>query len=217
MGCEVFAHRIDRLAQFPRLGERNYSRWRAIDVTIRHFSPTTRSALITFLIAGPILWLPVLLTFSGQFFQGLAIWYFGAWAWIYSLANPSLWLMNWIPTAIAAIACSFVLRRLAGNSWYMRRRRWTASGIGSVLCGLISGLVYLCCSSLALLIDPGTPAQSAAAASLTSLSPSGAQFAMLWNGVPLVTVIGALLGGWLAWWSYYSNRSVRTERPLESP
>jgi hypothetical protein len=38
------------------------------------------------------------------------------------------------------------------------------------------------------------------------LYSSGTRIAMLCYGVPLVSVIGALLGGWLAWWSYPRNR-----------
>ncbi len=177
-----------------------------------YFAPTTRAALITFLIAGPLIYLPVLLAFGGNmYFLHPLTWMIGGKFWIMSLRNPVFWLVTWVPTATAAVACSFVLRRLAGTSWYARTRRGVVLSIGGVLCGLISGLVYLFGARLAALIDPETPAQSAAAANLTSVYSSGTRFALLWYGVPLVTVIGALLGGWLAWSSYPRNRSRNSQ------
>jgi len=181
-------------------------------VVAPYFAPTTKAALLTFLIAGPLFWLPILLAFSSNvYFLHPLTWMIGGIFWIMSLRNPTLWFVTWIPTATAAVACAFVLRRMAGTSWYSRTRRGLVLSIGGVLCGLISGLIYLFGARLVALIDPETSVQSAAAANLRDLYSSGTRIAMLWYGVPLVSVIGALLGGWLAWWSYPRNRSSKNQ------
>jgi len=139
-------------------------------VVTRYFAPTTNAVLLTFLIAGPLAWLPILLAVSGNlYFLHPLIWMAGGMFWIMSLRNPTLWLVTWIPTVTSALACAFVLRRIAGTYWYPRTRRGLVLSIGGVLCGLISGLVYLFGACLVALIDPETTLQSEAAANLGDL------------------------------------------------
>jgi hypothetical protein len=179
-----------------------------MDEPTPQYAPTTRAALLTFLILGPLIYLPVLMAMSGSaFFLHPLTWIIGALLWIMSFKHPVFWLVTWIPTATAAIACSFALRRLARTSWYSNHGHGVAVGIGALLCGLISAVIYFCGASLAAWIDPETPVQSAAAANLTSAYSTGTHVALLWHGVPLVAVIGALLGGALAWWSYPLNQA----------
>jgi hypothetical protein len=178
------------------------------------FAPTNRAALITFLIGGPLTYVPVLLAFGGNLFAlNPLTWVLGALVWILGLRNPALWLVTWIPTATAALGCSWVLRRLAETTWYARTRRTLVLIVGSALCGLISGFVYLCSSRLAVLISPVSSLQSAAPSYASATYNAGTRIATLWYGAPLVIAIGALLGGGLAWWSYPLNRSVPRPAP----
>lgn len=164
---------------------------------------STTVALITFLVGGPLIYVPVLLAFGGNVYAlNPMTWMFGAAFWITALGNPMLWLMTWIPTASAAIVCSVALRRLARAHWYGRSPRWVVLAIGSIVCGILSGLVYLCCSRLGVWLGPAMPYQSAPPSYASAPFAAGVHLAMLGYGVPLVVVIGALLGGALTWWSY---------------
>jgi hypothetical protein len=179
-------------------------------LTTSAFAPTTRAALVTFLIVGPLIYVPVLLAFGGNPWALNPIGaLFGAIFWILGVHNPGLWLVTWIPTGLAAVASAYLLRRLAATRWYAGAGRAAVLILGAALCGLVSGVIYLACSRVALMIAPVGSAQTPVTSYAMSPHPAGTRFAMLGNGVPLVIVIGALLGGGLAWAAYPRNRSQR--------
>jgi hypothetical protein len=171
-------------------------------------APSIKISLITFLVGGPLIYAPVLLAFGGNVHALDPItWMFSAAFWITALGNPMLWLTTWIPTASAAIVCSVALRRLARTPWYGRSPGWVVLAIGSVVSGFLSGLVYLFCSRLSVALGPVNHGQLTPPMEPYSLHADGVRFAMLGYGVPLVAVVGALLGGGLAWCSHSFDRS----------
>jgi hypothetical protein len=176
--------------------------------TVSPFAPTTRAALATFLIGGPLIYVPVLLAFGGNLWALNPISaLLGATMWFLGVVNPGLWLVTWIPTAVAALACGCLLRSMAATAWYARTGRGGVLILGAALCGLTSGIVYLSCSRMALLFMPVGSAQSKITSYAVSPYPAGTRIAMLGLGVPLVIVIGALLGGGLTWAAYSRNRT----------
>jgi hypothetical protein len=171
-------------------------------------APTTRTALTTFLIGGPLIYVPVSLAFGGNpWALNPLTALFGAIFWILGVHNPGLWLVTWIPTGVAALACAYLLRRLATTAWYASAGRGAVLVLGSLLCGLVSGVVYLVCSRVALTIASVGSSQTTVSSYSMGPYSAGTRFAMLGCGVPVVMIIGALLGGGLAWTAYPRNRS----------
>lgn len=174
--------------------------------------PSMTITLITFLVGGPLIYVPVLLAFGGNVHAlDPVTWMLGAVFWIRALGHPTLWLMTWIPTALAAIVCSVALRRLARTHWYGRSPRWVVLAVGCIVYGFLSGSVYSCSSRFGVWLGPVKTFQLAPPSNADAQLAAGVRFALLGYGVPLVVVIGALLGGALAWWSYPSNQANKHE------
>jgi hypothetical protein len=184
------------------------------------YAPTTKSALAGFLIGGPLLWLPIYAVISGAVASRPAFISFapilGFWLWFIAAASPKFWLLTWIPTASAAVACSYALRVFARSIWYGKIGSAIKLTISAVLCGVISGAIFEVGYQISLIIHPepsiaeGSP-QAIALANYQSQLPAGHHFAMLFGGVPLVVAIGAVLGLWLSWCSMSVNASMHPE------
>jgi hypothetical protein len=127
--------------------------------------------------------------------------------------SPKFWLLTWIPTASAAVACSYALRAFARSVWYGKIGPAIKLTTSAVLSGVISGAIFEVGYQISLIIHPEPriaegSAQAIALANYQSQLPAGHQFAMLFGGVPLVVVIGAVLGVLLCWPSMYINASM---------
>lgn len=184
--------------------------------TVR-LAPSGPVSLATFLIGGPLIYVPVVLAFGGNWWALNPITALGgAMIWTVGLSNPGLWLLTWIPTAVAALICAYLLQRLAATTWYVRANRFGVLTVGAVASGFTSGAVYLACSRIALrtmAVGAAQDKMTSYVASPSTRYPAGVRFAMLGYGVPAVFVIGALLGGGLAWIAYGQNRSQNGDGP----
>ncbi len=181
------------------------------------YAPTTKAALAGFLIGGPLLWLPVYAVISGAVASRPSFISFapilGFWLWLMAAVSPKFWLLTWIPTASAAVACSYALRAFARSVWYGKIGPAIKLTTSAVLSGVISGAIFEVGYQISLIIHPEPriaegSAQAIALANYQSQLPAGHQFAMLFGGVPLVVVIGAVLGVLLCWPSMYINASM---------
>ena len=137
----------------------------------------------------------------------------GFWLWIGAAMAPNLWLVTWIPTVSAAVGCSCGLRALASSLWYQRIGSTIKLTTSAVLCGAISGAIFELGYQLSLIIHPDPriaegSAQAIALANYQSQLSAGHRFAMLFGGLPLVIVIGAILGTWLSRRAMSANASL---------
>lgn len=183
------------------------------------YAPTTKVALASFLIGGPLLWLPTYTVISGAVISRPAFIsiapFLGLWLWIMAAASPKFWLVTWIPTASAAVGCSYALRVFARSVWYRKIGSTIKLVTSAVLCGAISGAIFEFGYQMTLIIHPEPSiaegsAQSIALANYQSQLPAGHHFALLFGGLPLVMLIGAILGIWLSWRSISVNASLNS-------
>lgn len=182
------------------------------------YAPTTKTALALFLIGGPFLYWPVLLTFEGDFKHIPVMALGGAVAWLIAALVPSGWFITWIPTSAAAIIVAYALRLLAARSWYTRATKAVKLMLAGLISAIISELCYAPADALANAIHPGpmpkTPQEAAQNAAINRAAeglspfPAGAHFASRWDLAPVVIVTGAILGVILAWIAIRANRRL---------
>jgi hypothetical protein len=178
------------------------------------FAPTTRYAVVSFLIGGPLLYIPVFMAFQGDVIHAPIYAGVGFLMWFAFFFSADGWLGSWIPTVAAGVICACCLRALARSGQYARRGRGVKLLISGMLCGLISGGVYYLCLQVATFIHPPPPgnAQTVAGETLTQLYPIGIRLTSLGGGVLVVIVVGSILGTWLAWRADVFNAPVVTRR-----
>lgn len=130
-------------------------------------------------------------------------------------AFPKFWLVTWIPTVSAAVGCSGALRVFARSFLYRKIGSTIKLATSAVLCSAISGASFELGYQITLIIhsEPSIAegsAQSIALANYQSELPPGHHFALLFGGLPLAMLIGAILGIWLSWRSISVNASLNS-------
>lgn len=168
------------------------------------YAPSNRFALISFLIGGPMLYLPVFQAFQGDLLHAPIAALFGIFAWLIFLMTISGWFISWIPTTLSALTCAYALRYLAQQNWFASNRLFVRTSSAAVLCGIISGAIYLACFKISGVIHPPPAGYKPAPA---MQYPLGIQLTSYKGGVLVVTCVGTLLGIWLAWRAGARNAS----------
>jgi hypothetical protein len=62
--------------------------------------------------------------------------------WWVRVLQPRNAFITWIPTLAAAIACGYLLRLMAGWSWYQGAARALKRSVAAIICAIVSGLIY---------------------------------------------------------------------------
>jgi hypothetical protein len=156
-----------------------------------------RTAVATFLVGGPLLCAPVWLLMGwgvgdtpGAMVRELLLAPllvpagFASW-WNWAL-QPRMALMTWVPTLAAGITCGYLLRLLTAWSWYQRVARVLKLMVAATVCAIISALIYETTWGISNYIG-AMPV------------PTSTRFFARGGGVPMVAVIGFILGAYLTW------------------
>lgn len=109
--------------------------------------PSKKQLILLFLTLGPILWpfgmyaasgsmpdLPSGIPFSSIIYGFVSWWSFALY--------PSGWLLTWIPTVLAALACERALYLICGKFRVRFNARITLIGLCAVTFGLLSALIF---------------------------------------------------------------------------
>jgi hypothetical protein len=185
-----------------------------------------RTAILTFMVGGPLLWLPVFLAwaqisgydFHGQTGPGLLLTpALGGFLWYMVALLPRQWLYTWIPTLGTALLYAELVRHLP-----LARVSWSRVRAGSMvlhfaLAAAISAMVFASCLAVGALLGlhapflPTTPAPRESFG-VPNLTLSSATL------IGMVSVIGGFLGGSLgAIWPTVEASTMEDRRPVVAP
>jgi hypothetical protein len=160
-----------------------------------------RAVLLTFMIGGPMLWLPVCLVVGGlggqvQLTSLMFSPAMGGFIWYLAALTPSNWLYTWIPTLGSALLYSGSTRRLQHAVVPIAKRRWRLIALHCALAAVISASVF----SICMLVEACLGLRAPLFSGKTPRDPLAAQALAL--PAPLligtVAIIGAVLGTALA-------------------
>jgi hypothetical protein len=186
---------------------------------------SSRAAILTFMIGGPLLWLPVFLAWaliSGYDSHGqlglsvLLVPAMGGFFWCLEAISPRGWLYTWIPTLGTALLYRNLVHRLplARVSWL--RARTGSMALYFALAAMISALVFFFCIAVGALVGLHAPL-------LPSAQDSHGSFGLpdrsLTGGtvIGLVSIIGGLLGAALgAVWPAVEAPAAGAVQPVAS-
>jgi len=153
--------------------------------------------ILVFVIFGPMIWpfgmyaTPTPMSGSGSLhalFHGdvplhvIVSMLYGFWTWWMSLLFPLTWLMTWIPTVLAALACERLLYLICVRYRVRFNARITLIGFCGVAFSVVSAAIFQVLSMITVL--PQGLAQSA------TLNP--------WTPTVAITgaVLGVIVGSW---------------------
>ena len=185
-----------------------------------------RTAILTFMIGGPLLWLPVFLAWaliSGYDFRGqlgltlLLSPAMGGFFWCLEALLPRGWLYTWIPTLGTALVYRDLVRRLplARVSWL--RARTGSMALHFALAATISALFFSSCIAVGALMGLHAPLLYTAH---TSHDSFGVPDLSLTTGtlIGMVSIIGGFLGAVLGTlWPAVEAPAANAIRPVAAP
>ncbi len=185
-----------------------------------------RTAILIFMIGGPLLWLPVFLAwaaisgydFHGQGGMGLLLSpAMGGFLWYMVALLPRNWLYTWIPTLGTALLYANLVRRLplARVSWL--RARGGSMVLHFALAAAISAMVFASCLAVGALLGLHAPLLPTAPAPHESF---GVPNLVLTSAtlIGMVSIIGGILGAVLgAIWPTVVVPAVEAIRPVVAP
>ena len=171
--------------------------WRVYKTEVDICAPSIRAAVATFLFGGPLLCGPVWIFMSwgvadtpGGMLRELflapivaPVGFLGWWNWVLQPRNA---LVTWIPTLAAGLACGYLLRLLVAWLPYQRVARVLKLIAAATVCAITSALIYETTWRISEYIG-------------TIPMPTSPKFFARGGGVPIVTVIGFILGAYLTW------------------
>jgi hypothetical protein len=163
-----------------------------------------RATILTFMIGGPLLWLPMLLVWMliagyathGQIGKALSVApAMGGFLWCLEAIFPSGWLYTWIPTLGTALLYRNLVCRIR------RRLSWSGTRMGSMalhfaIAAVVSALVFSTCAATGALLGLHIPFHNTSQTGNNSLGVPD-PFLTEQTIIGLVAMIGGILGATL--------------------
>jgi hypothetical protein len=163
-----------------------------------------RNTLLTFVIGGPLLWLPILMVwalivghdFHGEHWSALLLTpAMGGFFWCLAAIFPRGWLFTWIPTLGAALLYREVVNRLERARDLRSSTRLGSMVLHFVIAAAISALVFSSCVAIAGLLGLQVPFIPNALPIPHHASGAMDQPLSKEMIVGVVTMVGGILGG----------------------